>query len=76
MAINCSTDGRSLQNDVAQQHHRHAICHTGSSTFGDTAMPWYDRDQSAQTGTQLLGHAGGNGGYNTFIGFNKQQHRG
>jgi CubicO group peptidase (beta-lactamase class C family) len=54
----------------------HAICHTGSSTFGDTAMPWYDRDQSAQTGTQLLGHAGGNGGYNAFIGFNKQQHRG
>ena len=54
----------------------HTICHPGPSTHGDTAMPWYDRDQSVQTGMELLGHAGGTAGYHTFIGFNKQQHRG
>jgi len=54
----------------------HAICHSGPSTHGDTAMPWYDRDQSVQTGMQLLGHAGGTGGYHTFIGFDKEHGRG
>src|SRR5262245_48697169 len=54
----------------------HTIRHQGPSTHGDTAMPWYDRDQSAQTGMELLGHAGGTGGYYAFIGFNKRQGRG
>ena len=54
----------------------HEIRHRGGATHGDTAIPWYDRGQSEQTGMSLLGHAGGTGGYHTFIGFDKKHCRG
>ncbi|HTA30534.1 MAG TPA: serine hydrolase [Candidatus Cybelea sp.] len=44
--------------------------------FGNTAIPWVDEGQSAQTGMELLGHAGGTGGYSAFIGFDRQHRRG
>lgn len=52
------------------------IRHRGDPFFGDTAMPWVDQGQSAQTGMELLGHAGGTAGYSTFIGFDRQHRRG
>ncbi len=52
------------------------IRHHGDSVYGDTAMPWVDCGQSAQTGMELLGHAGGTAGYSAFIGFDRQHHRG
>lgn len=54
----------------------HTVCHQGAPSYGNTAMPWYDRGQSDQSGMELLGHAGGTGGYHTFIGFDKQHGRG
>jgi CubicO group peptidase (beta-lactamase class C family) len=60
-----------------------AIRHTNASGldgapvfFGRTALPWVDEGQSEQTGMNLLGHAGGTGGYSAFIGFDKQHRRG
>jgi serine-type D-Ala-D-Ala carboxypeptidase/endopeptidase len=54
----------------------HVLHHLAQSRYGNTALPWMDRSQSDQTGTELLGHAGGTGGYETFIGFDKQHRRG
>ena len=54
----------------------HVIRHRAKSRYGNTALPWMDRSQSDQTGTELLGHAGGTGGYETFIGFDQQHRRG
>jgi len=54
----------------------HAIRHRGTSDHGDTAMAWYNRGEGYQSGMQLIGHAGGTGGYETFIGFDKKQRRG
>lgn len=54
----------------------HEIRHHGGTPFGDTAMPWMDRNQSVQSGTQMLGHAGGTAGYHTFIGFSRSDRRG
>ncbi len=53
-----------------------AIRHRGDPVYGDTAMPWVDCGQSAQTGMKLLGHAGGTAGYSAFIGFDRQHQRG
>jgi CubicO group peptidase (beta-lactamase class C family) len=53
-----------------------AIRHRGDPVYGDTAMPWVDCGQSAQTGMELLGHAGGTAGYSAFIGFDRQHRRG
>jgi CubicO group peptidase (beta-lactamase class C family) len=44
--------------------------------FGHTAMPWIDRDAFQPPGMDLLGHAGGNGGYHAFVGFDMKQRRG
>lgn len=44
--------------------------------FGNTGMPWADEAQSAQTGMELLGHAGGTAGYSAFIAFDRQHRRG
>jgi CubicO group peptidase (beta-lactamase class C family) len=54
----------------------HVIRHKGTSTHGDTAMAWMNRGEGYQTGMELLGHAGATGGYETFIGINKDQRRG
>jgi|SRR5882724_3071170 len=52
------------------------IRHKGTSDHGDTAMAWYNRGEGYQSGMDLIGHAGGTGGYETFIGFGKKQHQG
>ena len=52
----------------------HVIRHKGTS--GDTAMAWMNRGEGYQSGIELLGHAGGTGGYETFIGINKDQRKG
>jgi len=54
----------------------HVIRHKHTSDHGDTAMAWYDRGEGYQSGMELLGHAGATGGYETFIGINKDQRRG
>ena len=54
----------------------HPIRFRGPPPYGETAMPWMDRGISVQIGKQLLGHAGGTGGYETFIGFDKTAKRG
>src|SRR5213592_103221 len=54
----------------------HVIRHKGTSTHGDTAMAWMNRGEGYQSGMELLGHAGATGGYETFIGINKNQRRG
>src|SRR5438094_4182362 len=54
----------------------HVIRHKGTSTHGDTAMAWVNRGEGYQSGMKLLGHAGATGGYETFIGFDKEQRRG
>jgi D-alanyl-D-alanine-carboxypeptidase/D-alanyl-D-alanine-endopeptidase len=53
------------------------IRHRGLSyEWGDTAMPWVDGSVYDPPGSELLGHAGGTGGFSAFIGFDKLQHRG
>ena len=54
----------------------HVIRHKHTSDHGDTAMAWYDRGEGYQSGLELLGHGGATGGYETFIGINKDQRRG
>ena len=54
----------------------HVIRHKGTSDHGDTAMAWYSRGEGDQPGMELIGHAGGTGGHETFIGFGKKQRRG
>jgi len=52
------------------------IRHRGSATHGDTAMAWSVRGEGLDSGRTLLGHAGGSGGYETFIGFDETQRKG
>ena len=54
----------------------HVIRHKGTSDHGDTAMAWYARGEGYQSGMEVLGHAGATGGYETFIGINKDQRKG
>jgi serine-type D-Ala-D-Ala carboxypeptidase/endopeptidase len=44
--------------------------------FGKTAMPWYDQATYDPSGSQLLGHGGGTGGFASFIGLDTKQRRG
>jgi len=52
------------------------IRHKGTSDHGDTAMAWYARGEGYQSGMEVLGHGGATGGYETFIGINKDQRKG
>jgi len=52
------------------------IRHRDSPDMGQTALPWYDQAVYNPPGTELLGHAGGTGGFSTFIGFDRLQRRG
>jgi CubicO group peptidase (beta-lactamase class C family) len=55
----------------------HVIRHRDDSIqFGKTAMPWYDQATYDSSGSQLLGHGGGTGGFSAFIGFDTKQRRG
>ena len=54
----------------------HVIRHKGTSDHGDTAMAWYSRGVGGLSGMELIGHAGGTGGHETFIGFGKNPRRG
>jgi CubicO group peptidase (beta-lactamase class C family) len=54
----------------------HIIRHRDDPRYGDTAMTWMDRGRSEETSRKLLGHAGGTGGYEAFIGFDKEHRRG
>jgi hypothetical protein len=40
---------------------------------GHSAMPWFDEGVYNPPHSQLLGHAGGTGGYNSFVGLDLQQ---
>ncbi len=48
----------------------------GDPDLGNTAMPWFDNGVYNPPGMELLGHAGGTGGYSAFIGFDKKNRRG
>ncbi|MBC8001512.1 MAG: serine hydrolase, partial [Opitutaceae bacterium] len=50
--------------------------HTGSPSFGKTAMPWFDSGVYNPPGTELLGHAGGGYGNVAFVAFDKKTRRG
>jgi CubicO group peptidase (beta-lactamase class C family) len=54
----------------------HVIRHRGAPGYGNTAMAWMDRGASDKIGKELIGHAGGTGGYESFIGFDKKNQRG
>lgn len=54
----------------------HRQLHESSSGFGNTAMPWVDQGVYQPTNSHLLGHAGGTGGFSSFVGFDLRQHRG
>ncbi len=43
---------------------------------GRSAMPWLDENVWQPPDTKLLGHAGGTAGFNSFVGFDLQNHRG
>lgn len=57
--------------DRAQQIYRSEV-----PRFGNLALGWMDRDQSDQIGSKIWVHAGGTGGCDTFIGFDKTHRRG
>jgi D-alanyl-D-alanine-carboxypeptidase/D-alanyl-D-alanine-endopeptidase len=61
---------------TAAMEKTHPIRFRDAPVYGSTAMPWMDRGISDQTGQSLLGHAGGTGGYEAFIGFDKERRRG
>lgn len=55
----------------------HDARHEGTPVqWGRTAMPWYDQNVQNPPGSRLIGHAGGTGGYVSFIGLDLMQHRG
>ena len=47
-----------------------------NTPHGDMAMSWSVRGEGLEPGRTLLGHAGGSGGYETFIGFDETQRKG
>lgn len=55
---------------------RHNDARIHNQTDDHSAMPWYDDGVYNPSGSQLLGHAGGTGGYNSFVGFDLEQHVG
>jgi CubicO group peptidase (beta-lactamase class C family) len=60
----------------------HVIRHTGGRVIlvepfdSRTAMPWYDQGVYQSAGMNLIGHAGGTGGFSAFVGFDLVQRRG
>lgn len=47
-----------------------------NSSHGDMAMSWSVRDVGLGSERKLIGHAGGSGGYETFIGLDETQRKG
>jgi serine-type D-Ala-D-Ala carboxypeptidase/endopeptidase len=69
--------GLTKSNLTSLMQKTHVIRHMDSSKPGDpdlgnTAMPWFDNGVYNPPGAELLGHAGGTGGYSAFIGFDKK----
>jgi CubicO group peptidase (beta-lactamase class C family) len=54
----------------------HEIRHRGDPEVGNTAMPWMDDAIVQSSGSLILEHAGGTGGYSAFVGFDLKQRRG
>ena len=53
----------------------HRQFHSGDRTFGNTCMPWVDQRLYQPTDSRLIGHAGGTGGFTSFIGFDLKKQR-
>jgi CubicO group peptidase (beta-lactamase class C family) len=47
-----------------------------NTSHGDMAMSWSVRDAGLGSGRKFIGHAGGSGGYETFIGLDETQRKG
>jgi hypothetical protein len=47
-----------------------------NTPHGDMAMSWSVRDAGLESEHKLIGHAGGSGGYETFIGLDETQRKG
>jgi serine-type D-Ala-D-Ala carboxypeptidase/endopeptidase len=47
-----------------------------NTSHGDMAMSWSVRFDGLEPGRRLIGHAGGSGGYETFIGLDETQRKG
>jgi CubicO group peptidase (beta-lactamase class C family) len=47
-----------------------------NTSYGDMAMSWSVRGAGLEPGLTLIGHAGGSGGYETFIGLDETQRKG
>lgn len=54
----------------------HRQLHKRARGFGNTSMPWVDQGIHQPSGSSLLGHAGGTGGFSSFVGFDLKQQRG
>lgn len=54
----------------------HQTRHTGSKSFGRTAMPWYDSGVYHPPGTNLLGHSGHGAGMMAFVAIDTTNKRG
>jgi len=54
----------------------HQQLHAGDPGFGNTAMPWVDQRVYQPAGSRLIGHAGGTGGFSSFVGLDLRQKRG
>lgn len=53
-----------------------AIRHRDQPTFGNTAIPWFDRDAYHPPGTEILCHGGATRGYRAFLGIDRKKRRG
>ena len=65
---------------VASMQKTHEIRHRNATvrdTFpGRSAFPWFDEGVFTPPDSDFLGHAGGTGGYNSFVGLDLKQRRG
>jgi CubicO group peptidase (beta-lactamase class C family) len=62
-----------MQKSHAVQHHDAQV---RDAFAGVSALPWFDEGVWCPSGSKLLGHGGGTGGYNSFVGFDLLKRRG
>jgi CubicO group peptidase (beta-lactamase class C family) len=55
---------------------RHVDARVRDQFVSRTAMPWFDEGVYMPPGSRLLGHSGGTGGYNSFVGLDLGRRRG
>ena len=63
---------------IMQKSHevQHRDAQVRDAFAGVSALPWFDEGVWCPSGSQFLGHGGGTGGYNSFVGFDLLKRRG